>query len=467
MNEDKLNPLVLKMARDLMSVRSSLPLSVAVSVANYKMANICSQMRIKVDTKSGYGSSPANIYSLVLAGSGAGKNSSAGLIDRFYFKEAFDYMEKDVYPKYKQRAIDKLLKEGDERPLHSWVDKLSNATSSGLFAYAESYQLAEVGGINLEIDEIGNAIISKAELFEILLTPYDTGDFPPVAKRTDSNSMSISGMPVNLYSFGNKVRLFEGDATEIAFMRLLAEGYGRRFIFADDTSLPERRTADDVIREMDLGEQIADKRATDRFYIKSLINRDNLNKVLTFDRGAFIEYATIKANGDNYILDHRGLPEAVKSDMSERNFKTAKLAGIYAFFDSSDVITKEHMSQAFEVIQESSRVLAELVKVKPLHERLLDKLLAEEKPVTSQHMLSYPFIPSSWSKKVLEIIDLAKQLSSERGLIWDEKIRSTVTYYRVTKSSPEIEEELDEIDNLERKEKLSSEQEALLELLYN
>ena len=100
MNEDKLNPLVLKMARDLMSVRSSLPLSVAVSVANYKMANICSQMRIKVDTKSGYGSSPANIYSLVLAGSGAGKNSSAGLIDRFYFKEAFDYMEKDVYPKY-------------------------------------------------------------------------------------------------------------------------------------------------------------------------------------------------------------------------------------------------------------------------------------------------------------------------------------------------------------------------------
>jgi hypothetical protein len=455
MDETKLNKTMLKMAKDLMSVRSSLPLSVACAVANYKMSNIAGQMRIKIDTKSGYGNSPANIYQLTLAGSGAGKNSSAGLIDRFYFRDAFDYMAKEVYPRYKEVALAKLESEGEERPLHNWVKALSNSTTSGLFAYAESFQLCNVGGIALEIDEIGNAIISKAELFEILLTPYDTGDFPPVAKRTDSNSMSISGMPVTMYAFGNKSRLFEGDNVENAFLQLLVEGYARRFIFADDTSEPERRTAVEIIAEMELAENIAEKRVNDRLYIKSLISKANLHKVLPFNREAFIMFATIKADGDNYIIDNKNMSLSVKADMSERNFKTAKLAGIYAFFDGSDVITGKNMEEAFAIIKESSRVLAGLVKIRPKHERLLDAMLLEDNPVTSQHLLSYSFIPSSYTKKILEYVDLAKELASERGLLWKEIQRKGVSYYSVSWPKEDEMSSLDSIDKVEKEEAIA------------
>jgi hypothetical protein len=65
--------------------------------------------------------------------------------------------------------------------------------------------------------------------------------------------------------------------------------------------------------------------------------------------------------------------------------------------------------------------------------------LLESKPVTSQTMLGYSFINSSWSRKVLEYIDLAKQLSSERGYNWDETTKGGVVYYTVI---DEKEEEL-------------------------
>ena len=287
---------------------------------------------------------------------------------------------------------------------------------------------------------------------EILLTPYDNGSFSPVAKRTDSNSMDINGLPVNLYCFGNKVRLFEGDAVESAFLKLIDEGYGRRMIFVDDTSVPTRRRHEDILNEMDMSEAIKDKRKSDRERIKGLISRVNLGKVLPLNRDALVRYAIIKADGENYILDHKGLEPAVKADMNERNFKVAKLAGVYAFFDGSDEVLGRHMDEALEVIEESSKVLMELRKVKPKHQRLLDSLLDEDKPVTEQHMLTYNFIPNTWTKKIKEYVDLAKELASERGLLWKEISRKGVSYYSVSEPKEEETVKLDEIDKMEKVE---------------
>jgi hypothetical protein len=107
--------------------------------------------------------------------SGAGKGTSLGLADNFYFKDAFDYIGNEVYPKFKRKALDRLETEENERPLHSWVKSIGSTTESGLLAYAESYSIVGFGGISISIDEIGNAITSKAEVFELLLSPYDNG----------------------------------------------------------------------------------------------------------------------------------------------------------------------------------------------------------------------------------------------------------------------------------------------------
>ena len=450
MNEKKLNKFVLKGANDLMKAKKSIPLTTAVAVMNYKMAQICSNLKIQLDTKSGFGKTPANIYQLTLLGSGQGKGASLGLADNFYFRDALDYIGNEIYPKFKRKALDKLETEENDRPIHSWVKSIGSTTESGLLAYAESYSIVGFGGISLEIDEIGNAVTSKADVFELLLSPYDNGLYIPTAKRTDPDAMSVSGMCTNLYCFGNKVRLFEGDNVEVAFIKLLDEGYARRMIFIDDNTIPERRSADDVVAEMIASEEIINKRQSDRDFIKSLITKENLGKTISMSKEAIYVWATIKANGDNFLLDNKGLEPAVKSDMAERVFKTAKLAAIYAFFEESDEIEARHMNEAFEVIEESSKVLRELRKVKPIHHRLLDKLLEEEKPVTSSHMLSYAFINSTWTKKVVEYIDLAKELASERGYLFKSISRKGVDYYQVTKPTEKETQELDEIDVLDK-----------------
>lgn len=439
MDESKLNGLALKIAKDLMKVRTGLPLAPAIASVNYKLSNIASQMHIKVDTKSGYQPTPVNTYTLVLLNSGGGKNSSLGLLDRWFFGDAFTKIRDKIYPMYKEKALKELEDKGNDRSIHNWVQSVSNATVSGMFAYAESFRLCGFGSLNVEIDEIGNAVSSKAELFEMLLTPYDNGDFQPVAKRSDTDSMDITGLPVNLYSFGNKVRLFNGDNTERSFIHLIDEGYGRRFIFVDDNSISKVKTPKEIMNEMELSETTRNNRQSDREYIASLITSRNFNKVLEMDYEALYQYAVIKSESDAYIEANKGLLPAVQADISERYFKTAKLAGVYAFFDGSNVVTGKHMEQAYEVIKESSKVLEELRRVKPLHDRLLEAIVRESKPVTSQHMLAYPFINNTWTKKILEIIDLAKQLASERGYEWDEHTKGGVVYYTVSKTQTERE----------------------------
>lgn len=446
MDETKLNSFALQMAKDLMTARPSIPLATAIGVANYKMANICGNLKVMLDTRSGYARTPVNIYQLLLLDSGGGKGASLGLIDEFYFKEAFEHIGNQVYPQFKQLAIKKLLREGNERPLHNWVASMGDATQSGLLAYAESYSLAGFGGISVEIDEIGKAVISKADVFELLLQPYDNGLYVPTAKRTDPDAISVAGMSTNLYCFGNKVRLFEGDIVESSFLKLLDEGYGRRMIFIDDESKQTRSTLQEIVSSMKISELIKTKRAKDRTYIKSLVTGSNLNKLLTLSDDALLFWATVKSDGDNYILDNPKLAPAVQSDMSERCFKTAKLASIYAFFEGSDVVSRKNMEEAFEVIEESSRVLKLLRVVKPKHERLLDYMLLEATPITSQAMLAYPFIPSTWTKKIGEYIDLAKELANEKGYIWDEISRNKVTFYQVRKEEIESKEELDKIE---------------------
>ena len=341
MNESKLNPRALSMAKDLMKVRHGLPLASAMGAVNYKMSNIASQMQVRVNTMSGYQPATVNTYTLLLLESGGGKNSSLGLLDRFFFGDTFQKIKENTYPYFKEQAYRKLEEQGNEREIHGWVQSISNATVSGMFAYAESFSLVGFGSLNIEIDEVGNAVTSKAELLENLLTPFDNGDFQPVAKRTDANAMDISGLPVNLYSFGNKVRLFNGDSTEVAFLQLLDEGYGRRFIFIDDASKPKNKTPKEILEEMKFSEEIRKDRAKDRAYIRSLINEGNFRKVLEFSDDAMMVYATIKAESDAIVNDTRGLEPAVVADLSERHFKTAKLAGVYAFLDGRDEVNQK------------------------------------------------------------------------------------------------------------------------------
>ena len=125
------------------------------------------------------------------------------------------------------------------------------------------------------------------------------------------------------------------------------------------------------------------------------------------------------------------------------------------------------MEEAFVIIEESSKVLMEITKIKPLHYRLLEKMLEEDKPCTNQHFLTYHFIPSSWTKKILEVVELAKGLASERKYIWTERSSKGVIYYEVSSKDTKTEKVLDKVDEKEEAESVEQTEEELLKLLYD
>ena len=275
----KLNPLAYGMAKDLMSVRMGLPLTSALAAVHYKMASITSQMHIRFNIRGGYKDATASIYHILLLNSGGGKNSSLNILDRWFFEDAYAKIQNIIYPYYKQIALDELERKDIKRDIHNWVKKLDDATTSGLLAYAESFTLCRFGGINIEVDELGTTMVSKADLFKMMLKPFDNGEFSPTAKRSDANAMDIDGIPVNLYCFGNKVRLLSGDETEHTFIKLLDEGYGRRCIFVDDQSEDREQTASEILRDMDISEQLRIEKHSDRVRIASLVSSKKLSLI--------------------------------------------------------------------------------------------------------------------------------------------------------------------------------------------
>lgn len=432
MDKSKLNEFALKIAEDVMEVKRSLPLSGALGAVNYKLSNIASQMHLFVDTLEGYGETPAGIYALTLMNSGAGKGASLKLIDRTYLEDAFSKIRDTVYPVYRNKAIKRFTDVGLEEPIiRAWTPRVETATMSGVSAVAESYYTVGFGGVNIEMDEVADSIMSEKELFDKLLKTYDNGDYPATAKRTDPNPMDIKKMPTNLYCFGNKVKLTDGSNIQNEFMSMLDKGYARRMIFVDDNTVKKPRTPQEVLDDMDKGQDIYSRRTAEREYVADIINIDNFKRTMTLDRDARYAIAVIRAEGEQYVSEHPKLEEAIQGDMMERAFKTAKLAAVYAFFDGNDKVTAKNIEEAFEVVKESSKVLKELRKVKPLEERLLDALLRESESITSQTMLNYNFINSTWTKKILEYINLAKELASTKGYEWVEDTKNGVTYYQV------------------------------------
>lgn len=69
-DKDKLNPLVRMMATDLQQAKCSMGLGLACSAIHFKMANIASQLRLKVDIGAGFGSAVSNFYGLTFSPSG-------------------------------------------------------------------------------------------------------------------------------------------------------------------------------------------------------------------------------------------------------------------------------------------------------------------------------------------------------------------------------------------------------------
>ena len=218
----------------------------------YFIAKMASNMRTKLLTKD-RGTIPVNIYTISLAVSGAGKGHAVWILEEEITKGFTDRFTGETFPKLADAALARLsLKRGQmngtgaDEELESLRAEFNAAgalaytfdggTTAAIKQLRHKLLMAEVGAINLQVDEFANNITGSKEVLDPFLELYDQGLIKQkLTKNTNDNKRvtEISGRtPANMLLFGTPNKLLDGAKIEEEFNSMLDTGYARRCFFA-------------------------------------------------------------------------------------------------------------------------------------------------------------------------------------------------------------------------------------------
>ena len=357
------------------------PLFFRVIVAFY-FSTLASQMRVNIKGFS-KGTIPVNGYVVALSPSGSGKGLSTGLIEQEVingFKQVFldSTLQVSAQHNCEQIAIKRATRNGtdtedelkkldkDYQSLGAYLPSFDSATTPAIKQMRQKLLMANAGSLNLVIDEFGANLTASIEPLHTYLELYDKGMLKEKLVKSSTENMRFERIegytPANLLAFGTPSKLLDGAKNEETFYELLEMGYARRCLFgyADRTSKNTKISVDEAIAQMfnssddDYLEDISDE-------FSLLADLSNMGMSLN------IEPETVKLLV-GYKLDCETMSESIseieairKSELEHRYFKVLKLAGAYAFVDSKQTITKDHVENAIKLVEDSGAAFSKLM----------------------------------------------------------------------------------------------------------
>jgi len=347
-------------------------------LVGYYFCLVAAQMRCNIDTPD-KGEIPVNMYALNLAPSGYGKTQSMNLLEELilgqfrhrYEQETFPLLLEDNLPKLAvKRATRKGTDPDDELArLKKEADRLGaprfsfdSATAPAIEQFRHHLLLANCGGLNLIMDEVGNNLIPNQEAFVAFIELYDKGLIKSkLIKSTNDNARSeeiVGKTPANLLMFGVPQKIFDGAKVEEELMDMLGTGYARRcfFGYVKKASRSERTPEQMYQDRTSQANATAIEALADR--MENLADIINANKKLIISKETCILLNAYQLNCEqraDQLPDHQ---EIQKRELSERYFKVLKLAGAYAFIDDSTAVTDGHVYNAIKLAEDSGEAFS-------------------------------------------------------------------------------------------------------------
>jgi hypothetical protein len=343
----------------------------------YFLAKMASSMRAFVVTKD-RGEIPVNIYALALATSGFGKGHSVNILETEFCAGFQRRFVENTFPTIAEQnlwelANDRAARNGTDGQVE--FDKLEKEfVAAGAFPFTfdsgtppavkqlrQKLLLANSGAINLQIDEIGSNLIGNVDVLTLFLELYDQGMVKQkLTKNTKENLRGdelIGKTPANMLLFGTPSKLLDGSMTEDQFYSFLDTGYARRCIFGFGQQM--HRPYDKMTPEEIYAQQIQP-------HNQALIQKWSLVFHGLADPSRFgwrmevsdtvavklLAYKIMCERAADALPDHE---EIKKAELSHRYFKALKLAGAYAFTDSSSEVEMDHLLSAILLVEESGR----------------------------------------------------------------------------------------------------------------
>jgi len=370
----------------------------------YFLCKLAGSMRVNIITRD-RGEIPVNAYAVCLATSGFGKGYSvhvmeeeimAGFRRRFMDETMPVIAEANLWKMATASAVrnggdqqveyDKLTKEF--RRAGSYAFTFDDATVPAVKQMRHKLLLANSGGVNLQIDEIGLNLMRSTDVLTLFLELYDQGMVKQkLTKSTVENERAdelVGKTPTNMLLFGTPTTLFDASNTESLFHSFLETGYARRALFGfgqPDKKAFHTMTAEEIYRsKIEPTNSKIISYWSDKFH--DLADPAMVGWRLTVEDEVGIALMDYQINNEKLAedtFDQRGYKRA---ELSHRHSKALKLAGALAFVDGSNEIELIHLQQSILLVEESGKAFQRILETEKSYMRLANYIAGIGSEVT-------------------------------------------------------------------------------------
>lgn len=417
--------MVAELMSAVLSINPAMREEAVAIMVNYKLASLVGNLRIKVRYKKTMADAPVNFYGILFMKSGAGKNSSLNILDHWYFQDIKNSFKK-LYHRKRQDYIEGLSAfETEDRAkelikeLSNWEMTIASATKEGIEKMASTLYKLECLTLGVEIDELDKYIVSEAPLINMMFGSYDEGRWNPKATAGRDLQEAITGVAPNFFGFATPEAMLLDDSVAEPFKKMLASGFARRaFYYHEDSDvLPKILTAEDLLKLEDISCDLKEKSKGLSDKLMSLVKQSNLGKVITFSKKSKMFLTDYKVK--SLELASITNDSIMNAEYRERDFKTAKLAAMYAFLDGRDEVTNKDIEYAITITEHSSASLARIGEAKSLIEKLYLRIREEDGYVHISDMLSFGLVNKNHTQRIKEYVRELEPYSEMYGDIFE------------------------------------------------
>ncbi len=422
-------------------------------LTSYYLCQMASSMHVNILTKD-RGELPINMYAVALATSGFGKGFSKNIIEEnivnqfksnflnFTFPEIAEQSMQDTAAFKANMSNGKTEQDFEYEKLHSEFIGYGNMPYSFDSGTAPAFkeirtkaQIAKIGALNLEIDEIGTNLLANADLFGVCLEAYDKGLIKQkIIKNTHDNKRAEERaypIPVNLLLFGTPSKLFNGGKEESEFYALLDTGFARRCLFALGIKIDvsKRMSAIDRFKALT---SVQNATVITRLskYFGRLANAINYKKVIDVSESLSIELIEYQINCELRAEEFPEHEEIRKAEMEHRYFKAIKLAGAYAFIDGTVEVTKEQLMNAIKLIEASGEAFSAILTRDKNYVKLAKYVSSVGREVTHADLTEdLPFYRGTMSNKQ-DLLQLASAWGYPNNIIIKTYTRDDIEFIK-------------------------------------
>jgi hypothetical protein len=393
-------------------------------------------LQIKINSPD-RGIIPINFYGINLAPSGHGKGYTTNIFEDTILSEFISKFTHEVMPRQAELSIEKLAMKRDvnnnldesRSKVQSEYERagiyqpaFDSATSPAIKQLRHKILMANIGSLNLEIDEIGSNIISNIDALSVYLELYDIGKVKEKLIKHTAESKHFTPIkgetPANLMMFGTPTRLLNASKEEEEFYNLLETGYARRCFFGYS-----RTSAKKILHDPEKAYDALTSSSNNTFLQKLQTSLGNLasnqfaHAEIQVPRDVAIRLIDYKLNCEKEAEKLSEYDEIKKAEQTHRYFKTLKLAGTYAVLEGATELNDTHLENAIALSELSGEAFNELQRREKPYVKLAKYLRDKDHEVTHADMIEeLPFFRGS-SQYKQDLLTLAAGYGYKHNII--------------------------------------------------